>query len=306
MLSLCTPSARRGTSIIEVVIAMVVAAVVLSVVTTIAVRQQRLFTDLTDGVALSGELREAATILPIDLRSVSVGSRDIREARDTSIELRATIASAVVCDTTSDGLVFAPSDTGASAYAGYLTTIDAGDTAWVLTPTDSGDDWRAFHIASAGSSAPKQCAAAGPHLSATARTQSRTAVALSTPPPSLRSTIGTVVRVTRPFRYSLYRAGDNLWYLGEKDWNAAMVRFNTIQPVSGPFLSASLGGLTFTYLDSAASLITAPVADPSTIAAIRVSLRGQTKNISRVLSSAATTGKRVDTTTVTVLLHNRR
>jgi len=69
-------------SIIEVIVAMAVAAIVLALITTIGVRQQRLFTDLTDGIALSGQLREAATILPIDLRGVSVASRDIREARD--------------------------------------------------------------------------------------------------------------------------------------------------------------------------------------------------------------------------------
>ena len=298
--------ARRGTSIIEVVIAMVVGAVVLSLVTTISVRQQRLFTDVTDGVALSGQLREAATILPIDLRGVSVASRDIREARDTSIELRATIASAVVCDTITNGLVFSPVDAGASAYASYLTTIDVGDTAWVLTPTDSVDDWQPFRIETVGTSAPKQCAATGPRLSDSVRALPRVSIGLSTPPSSLNAAIGTAVRVTRPLRYSLYRASDGAWYIGEKDWNTSTARFNTIQPVSGPFLPAASGGLTFTYLDTAGTPIPIPVTDPLAIAAIRVSLRGQTRNVSRVLGSAASTGKRADTTAVTVLLHNRR
>jgi hypothetical protein len=114
------------------------------------------------------------------------------------------------------------------------------------------------------------------------------------------------VRVTRPVRYSLYRAGDGLWYVGEKDWNTSAARFNTIQPVSGPFLSAASGGLTFMYLDSTGVPLAAPVVDPTTIAAIRVRLRGQTRNVSRVLGSAASTGKRVDTSIVAVLLHNRR
>lgn len=296
---------RRGVSIIEVMVAMVVAAVVLALITTIGVRQQRLFTDLADGVALSGQLREAAAILPIDLRAASVASRDIREARDTSIELRATIASAVVCDTITNGLVFAPPDSGASAYASYLTSIDVGDTAWVLMLTDSVDDWRPFRIESVGTSSPRQCAASGPHLSDGARALSRISIGLSTPP-SMGATIGMPARVTRPLRYSLYRAGDGAWYIGERDWNTSAARFNTIQPVSGPFLSPAAGGLTFTYFDSLGAPISAPVADPRGIAAIHVSLRGQTKNVSRVFGSAAPTGKRVDSAELTVLLHNRR
>jgi hypothetical protein len=114
------------------------------------------------------------------------------------------------------------------------------------------------------------------------------------------------MRVTRPVRYSLYRAGDGLWYVGEKDWSTSMARFNTIQPVSGPFLSAAAGGLTFTYLDSAGLPLVTPVVDPTAIAAIRVRLRGQTRNVSRVLGSGASTGRRVDTSTVALLLHNRR
>jgi Tfp pilus assembly protein PilW len=297
---------RRGISIIEVIVAMVVAGVVLAIVTAISVRQQRLFTDLVDAVALSGQLREAASILPIDLQAVSVTSRDIREARDTSIELRATIASAVVCDTNSNGFVLAPVAAGATTYASYLTAIDAGDTVWVFTPTDSVDEWRPFSISGVSTSSPRQCATRGPRLADSARAISRVSIGLSAPPPSLGAAIGTPMRVTRPVRYSLYRAGDGLWYVGEKDWSTSMARFNTIQPVSGPFLSAAAGGLTFTYLDSAGLPLVTPVVDPTAIAAIRVRLRGQTRNVSRVLGSGASTGRRVDTSTVVLLLHNRR
>ncbi|HEX8946479.1 MAG TPA: hypothetical protein VF785_25305 [Gemmatimonadaceae bacterium] len=297
---------RRGASIIEVVIAMVVAAVVLSLVTAISVRQQRLFTDLADAVALSGRLREAATILPIDLRGASIASRDISEARDTSIELRATIASAVVCDTIDNGLVLAPVDAGPSPYASYLTAVNVGDTAWVLMPPDSVGDWLPFRVETVGNAPQRQCAPAGPHLSDSVRALSRMNIGLSTPPVALRAMIGTAVRVTRPLRYSLYRAGDGAWYLGEKEWNSAATRFNTIQPVSGPFLSAALGGLTLAYLDSIGATIPAPVSDPRTIAAIRLTLRGQTKNVARVIGSAASTGARVDTTVITVLAHNRK
>jgi Tfp pilus assembly protein PilW len=300
------PRARRGASIVEVVIAMVVAGVVLALITTIGVRQQRLFLDLADGVALAGQIREAATILPIDLRGVSVASSDIREARDTSIELRATIASAVVCDTVTNGLVLAPTIAGAESYASYLTAIDVGDTVWVFTPSDSLDDWRPIGVGSVGTSPPRQCAPRGPRLADSVRALSRVSIGLTSQPPSLAAAIGMPMRVTRPLRYSLYRASDGAWYVGEKDWSTSMARFNTIQPVSGPFLSAALGGLTFMYLDSAGVALPTPVSDPRAIAAIRLLFRGQTKHVARVLGSATTIGKKLDTSVVTVLLHNRR
>jgi hypothetical protein len=306
VLTRALPRARRGASILEVVVTMVVGGVVLAIVGTISVRQQRLLGELTDGVALGGQIREAATILPIDLRGASAASRDIREARDTSIELRGTIASAVICDTTRNGVVLAPAVGGAATYASFLTTIDVGDTVWVFTPADSVDDWHPYRVSGVGTPVPKQCPARGPQLSDSDRTLPRISIDLSSPPPSLGAWIGSPVRVTRPLRYSLYRAGDGAWYLGEKDWNTTATRFNTIQPVSGPFLSAAAGGLTFMYLDSAGTTMATPVVDPGTIAAVRVRLRGQTKINANVLGSSASTGKRIDTAAITVLLHNRR
>ena len=298
--------ARLGLSIVEILVSMVVGGVVLALITMIAVRQQRLFTDLTDGVALSGQLREAATILPIDLRGVSIAARDIREARDTSVELRGTIASALVCDTIANGFVLAPTSEGASTYASYLTTLNVGDTAWLYTPTDSTDDWQPFAIASVGTSPSRQCASRGPHLSDSVRVLPRVSIALVAPPSPLVSAIGMPLRITRPARYSLYRASDGAWYVGEKDWNTAAARFNTVQPVSGPFLSPALGGLTFTYLDTSGASMSSPVADTRAIAAIRISLRGQAKNLTRVVGSATSTGKRVDTAAINVMMHNRR
>ncbi len=49
------------------------------------------------------------------------------------------------------------------------------------------------------------------------------------------------MRVTRPIRYSLYHASDGSWYLGARDWNDASARFNTIQPLAGPFRSPGAG-----------------------------------------------------------------
>ena len=90
----------------------------------------------------------------------------------------------------------------------------------------------------------------------------RAIVALDTPP-AFASALGIPVRITRPRRYSLYRASDGLSYLGERDWNPGALRFNTIQPVSGPFAPAAEHGLVFRYLDSTGASLVIPVANPA-------------------------------------------
>ena len=106
--------ARRGMTLVELVVALVIAGVLLSLIASISLRQQRVYADLADATALSGQLREAAAILPIDLRAVASGAGDIRNggALDTAIEIRATIATAIVCDTSASGVVLAPTGLG--------------------------------------------------------------------------------------------------------------------------------------------------------------------------------------------------
>jgi hypothetical protein len=135
------------------------------------------------------------------------------------------------------------------------------------------------------------CRAGGPILVDSARIKPRIALAID----SLRgASIGAAVRVTRILRYSIYRASDGAWYLGQKQFNAALARFDAIQPVAGPFLSAALRGLTFAYFDSAANPLAAPVSVTSSIAMIRVELRGETA------------GKKRDSAIVAVAVRNRR
>ena len=64
---------------------------------------------------------------------------------------------------------------------------------------------------------------------------------------------GSLIRITRHVRYSLYKASDNLWYLGRKSLDASA--WTTIQPVAGPLLSPANAGLVVQVRDSAAAVI---------------------------------------------------
>lgn len=300
-------SARRGATLIELTIALVVASVVLGLVASISVREQRVFSDLANEAALTGQLREAAAILPSDLRIASSAAGDIApgEARDTSLQLRGNVASAVVCDTVSGGVILPPVVSQVTTFASGVASIQAGDTAWIYAGTDTMAGWTPYRVSSVSSAAPAPCGAAGPVLDATARTRPRTSVALASAPP-LAPLIGLPVRFTRPLRYSLYRASDGSWYLGERDWSSATQRFNSIQPIAGPMLSAARGGLQFQYFDSAGRMLASPIADPSGVAIVRIILRGETRDVARALAVPRDAGARTaDSATVSVLLHNR-
>ena len=294
--------ARRGVTLVELVVAMTLGGLVLALVAAISVRQQRLHADLADRLALAEQLRQAATVLPIELRGLAVGAGDLRDARDTAVEFRSTISSAVVCDTIGGGVILAPSSPGPTPFAGFLTPITDGDTAWVLAPGDSVDRWNAFPIASVATVAGGGCDRAGPVLDASARATGRISLRFAPGQPAVAS--GSVVRVTRPTRYSLYRGGDGRWYLGARDWNAAANRFNTIQPVSGPFASAAARGLELQYVDSSGVALPRPVVSLGDVAMIRMTVRGQTRRAMRAFSAAR--GKAGDSAIVALALRNRR
>jgi len=293
--------ARRGITLVELVVAMAVGGIVLALLAAISVSQQRLHADVAARLGLAEQLQQAATLLPVELRMIAIDAGDLREARDTAVEFRSTIASAVVCDTIAGGVVLAPAEGRDSTYAGFMTSINAGDTAWMLSALDSADQWSSYAIASAARVAGGACNTAGPKLSALEQLVSRVGLHL-TPQPPLAPSLGAVVRVTRPSRYSLYRGGDGRWYLGAREWNAATSQFNTIQPVSGPFSSAAAHGLEFRYFDSSGAQLARPVANTRDVALIRVAIRGQSKPVMRAFSG----GKASDSALAAVSMRNRR
>lgn len=284
------PSAPAGFTAIEMLVALIISAIAMTVLARVAGTERQVLgavSDRTDGRA---ELDVAAGGLPLDLRALG-DPLDLRasEARDSAVEFRQTISSAIVCDTLAGMTRFAPADDD-PRFGGSLRQPEAGDTAWVL---DSTLAWRPMAIASVSSASGSACGAGGPVLTAAALVESRTAVRLAggavVPP-------GSVVRVTRPFRYSFYRSSDHAWYLGARDWNTTTARFNTIQPVAGPFLQPAEGGVGLTYMDSTGAALPTPLSDARRVVAVKLTLLAAAR---RVLAPHAT-GASVDTATVVV------
>jgi len=256
----------RGYTIVEMLVALGVGGCVIGLCAAVGFKHQRFHRDVVAAVERTEQLEQIVALLPVALRSISAADGDIAPggARDTSLEFRATIASAVVCDSLPGGAVLFPASDSLHL-SSQLTRPAAGDTAWVLA-IDNTERWTPFKITAVNDTT-VGCKLGDAHpLGSVAK------ASLSLRWTGAAIVSGTPLRVTRTWRYSLYKASDNGWYLGAKEWNSASGKFNTIQPVAGPLLSASAAGLRFAYYDSLGNAISSGAAVTTGIALIESSL----------------------------------
>lgn len=267
---------RRGFSLIELMVILALSAIVIGGLTSVLVRQQRFYRGTADLIETRSQIRQAAGIIPSDLRGVSTIGGDILEITDTSMIFWATIGQAVTCVGTPGTyvldippLVLANGNTLAS----FTMTPTMGDTVWVyengLTEAAGDDHWTAYGILAAPTTSTVTCATlvggvdlSAPRYSFLLKEQLDNDVE-----------IGNPVRFVRRTRYSLYQASDGGWYLGYCSPACA----GAPQPIAGPFLPAGGGtsGVSFSYTDANG----AATAIPANVAQVSVVVRGKTQGV---------------------------
>lgn len=245
-------SRRSGFSILEVLIVLVILAIVGSSVISILNRQQRFYRDAGETLTVRRELRGAASLLPTEVRSISLPDVDIQTASATELHFRATIGSAIICDKGAGPVLtfdIPPTNLANHVLTAWYSKPEPGDQAWIFDDfTDAGaqdDAWRPYTIISVAPNT-TACHGAGhpythPTLDAPG-TKPRWRITVST---GLEPTIvrGAAVRFTREVRYQLYQpAGSDNFYLGYQQ----MVNgsWTAMQPVAGPFNES---GVEFSY-----------------------------------------------------------
>ena len=298
---------RRALTLIEVCIALTLGGLALSVVMSIGVRERRLHVALARRLASARQLRHASEILPIDLRGLDARTGDIPpgEARDTSIQLRTTVASGIVCGVAGTDLALVPATALDGALYSALSLPRVGDTLWALVDADTTDRWIASEILSVRT-ASGRCGATGatPFGASSGNVGSSVVLSLAQEPVALGIGVGSPVRATRPARYSIYRASDGAWYLGYRD-GAPGGGFDVIQPVSGPY--ASRAALRFAYRDTSGALLNVPVDSTRDIAAVEIAI---VADVGSVGAAIATTRRpnftTTDSLTILVGLRNAR
>ena len=286
-----------GWTLHEMLISLAVLGVVVALAASVGVTELRFFRGVGEVVELRTQVGQASAIAASFMTSLSPSAGDILVAQDSAIEMQISVGAAVTC-ASAPGFITVPAAAAltGNTLSAFTDPPVAGDRIAALLADSLGATWLTFHAASSPNTGGRCALFGGPGLSLAV--QEQVAVPL-----------GTVLQLFRPLRLSLYRASDNRWYLGAKDWNAATQRFNTIQPVAGPLepYSSNPGktGLLFAYRDQAGDELAAPV-ETNRIASVTIIARGETRRLVRASGfSPGADGSYMDSTTAVVAFRNR-
>lgn len=254
-------TSRRGSSLLELVVALPLLALLGLVAVQLLLSVQRSVVRDDASRFAARELRQASAILLSELRMVSAS--DLLSWTSTSVEFLGPVGAGIVC-ATRDSTLFVVGDESSSARvpsdnapdatgALWLQPVQVADrvTVWLRGPSLA-DTLRA-HIAAIGTIGGGANCHGSPLLPLGATPT--TAVTLSSPLPP-RVVIGAPVKVQRRYQYSLYRAADGAWYLGRRTFGAG--GWDVVQPVAGPLASATDGGVVFTVRDHHATALALP------------------------------------------------
>lgn len=255
---------RNGWTLHELLISLCVMGGVFGLVAHQASTQRRLYAGIQQTTVIRENRAQAQAIAERILWSAAPQAGDLVVALDSALQLQTEIASSVVCSSSPGTVtVVAPSLARGKTLAGASDAPDAGDQLAALFHDSTGTTWLTFRVASV------------PLEATCARFPAERGWMLALVEP-LALPEGAAVRITRPLRLSLYKASDSRWYLGAKEWNAAANRFNSIQPVSGPYAPYSTdpwrSGLAFMYRDRGGAMLQAPV-DAGRIASVSIVAR---------------------------------
>ena len=298
---------RAGFTLTELMITVVLFGLVMAVLMSVIVRQQKFYRSANEIIDTRTQLRQAASVLPLDLRAVSSIGNDIKSISDSSITVLATFGTGIVCSMSGNDLVLTPSDLALHSLTSWHTQPVQGDTVFLY---DEGglrgsedDSWSRLAVNSTAT----QNSGCNEFLNpdGSESTKARHIIRLTTTPTGTVMP-GAAVRFARPVRYRFYQASDRQWYLGHEQYVAGS--WGTVQPLAGPFrayeTSGVTSGLRFQYYRDDGTRITGTsAADRQAIARVDLDLRGQGANADNVADM--TSGQFKDALVVRVAIRNR-
>ncbi len=309
MLTMHSPSRRAGFTLIELVIAMVLMSLVGGAIVKLLLRQSRFYNSTTDMIQTRQQLRQAAAMLPSDLRGISSVGGDIFSMSDSALEFRSTFGSSVVCVNAAPGLL---------STVPVVLASGATMTNWSRLPV-VGDSIAVYNngppvgwsLARITGRTPVTTNAANGCPVATGLTRAGDITATNpsyqlTLLPAAAATIpvGAGIRFVRRVRYRLFRDTDNQWYLGFFDCLFGRVPVcNTTQAIAGPFqpyATNGTSGVQFAYYDVNGAV----TANPLQVARISLVVRGQSASLVNLSGTGGTVFH--DSLRIEVGLRNRQ
>lgn len=266
---------RRGTTLVELLIALGILGVLSLAVGGVLVRTQNAYRSLTAQLDRRQNLRAAAAILPAELRELDAVDGDLIALSPTALTIRAPRELAALCRDLAPTPPGPVSLTLRSAPRYGLRDADPDtDSLWILS---SERNWVLGDVTSVGS-APCADGSSGRRITVTLQ------VATAFP-------LGTPVLVFEDVTYRLYRSSeDGRWYIGQGT-------ATDFQPVIGPVTAS---GLSLAYFDSSGTATT----DGRRVQSIEVRVRAATNEPIR--DAGGRLGKSLDSVVTLVALRNNR
>jgi len=287
--------ARRGFTIIELMVALVILGIVSAGIYKVLTTNQQTYLAQTQRIDLQQNIRAAATILPAELREMNASGAngDITSMSTTSITFRAMRQLAFLCvePPLGGGIGQIVLTVRRTLMFGNKQTFAAGDSVLVFYDgnklTRNDDSWLKGEIKNVAAG---NCLDAGnpPAWVLTlapgwlAGSQFNVAGAISK---------GSPLRGFTTVTYGLYLSpSDNQYYV-------AQTANGSTQPLIGPLSGAN--GLSFQYFDSLGTV----TADSSKVADIEIRVRGRTASKVRTQGQAGV-AYRIDSVVTRVAIRN--
>ncbi len=247
----------RGSALLELVLALPLSALLATAAVHIMLTQLRVTRQVQARVAGTRELEHAVMALAADIRASA--ATDLEAWTDTSLTLHTQMFVGVVCGAPAPHVVDVIGGSPSSPLRASLSAVPRSGDRLLLGVPDSAllgvsalvlDTMSvAASIATAGSE-PSACATSA----MSARAGGTPWRITLTAPSAIWPRRGDVVAITRRTEWRAYRAGDQLTYLGRRDWNGSA--WSTIQPVVGPLRSNAEGGFRLRITRSGGSQLT--------------------------------------------------
>jgi hypothetical protein len=235
-------TARRGATVAELALALVLAGVAAALGAGMLASAERHARREGDDSRASQTTRDVVHAVGADLAAARWNSIVVRG--DTALDLDAHVGFSVACVANGQLLVLPAATTSlGEPWSHWRYPAEVGDivAAWDST---GGGGWTTAAIDSVSQSGAGAGCAAGGAFRSIADSISQlpvTRLQLTSPLPAAVGA-GSPVRVFRAVRWTLYRGGEGLWWLGQR---RCATTCGAVQPVAGPLAPPSDTGLAF-------------------------------------------------------------
>jgi hypothetical protein len=310
----------------------VLLGIVSGVIMRVISRQQRFYQGVNQIITQRSQLRQAASVLPMDLRSLSSIGNDLIAVSDSALEFDLTIGTGIVCGFagTGDQVILPPVGVLWNKYTytsdyGYNWDSEKTKGVWVYIYNDSNvvgnqdDRWQKFELKNTHTD---YTSCLGTFTTVGDAGKRRPVLELVDPdgktdpvtsgPISQWIGAGAPVRIVKRVRYKLYQEVDGKWYLGYSEYDKSGNNFGSLSPVSGPYeayAGSGSTGLGFKFYDVDGSEIAAGADSASRTKIARVDLIVRAKTSSDVRAAGFQNGvsqQYRDSLAASVMIRNRQ